>query len=362
LNGDEGRRSSKKGFDVLKDLLIPSTTASRDEMHGSSSSARDGKDPDRPDILEDDMNDGGNQVLAVRNDGASRRSSLEYEGRESLQRDVGRDIKGRNGLASSMGRGKAPPASGAGQGHGPSKKGFHGLSEFIPSSRASPSNRGNFPRRSRSKEEAEFRRGSVKDEENRIDARKGSGFTASIGQEGQGQGSRSRLGIARGSLSSDKSVDFLDELTDDDARKDPGGNRGPSDSSFVTASEDEEEEEDDGDSDDDGGADRKPFERSFSFLPTSSSSSSSELEKPSLRGQEVLWALQQAAMEKAKLKQRKQKRPGKTQDGAPMPDEAASSSMRIKDAKPIIIKQEWKVQIEDLERRISDLQKFRASA
>ena len=89
-----------------------------------------------------------------------------------------------------------------------------------------------------------------------------------------------------------------------------------------------------------------------------------KIEKPSLRGQEVLWALQQAAIEKAKLKQKKRKGTVRgTSEG--FKSNQVAPSMEIKnweDSKPIVIKQEWNIQIEDMEKRISNLRSVKTSS
>lgn len=79
-------------------------------------------------------------------------------------------------------------------------------------------------------------------------------------------------------------------------------------------------------------------------------------EKPSLRGQEILMAMQKASMERAKLKQknRTSETVGKAKGNA-----SSRETLDWRDARPIVIRPEWALQIEDLERRINDLKNMR---
>lgn len=87
--------------------------------------------------------------------------------------------------------------------------------------------------------------------------------------------------------------------------------------------------------------------------PPSKTEDVSEVEKPSLRGQEVLWALQKAAMEKAKLKQKNRKSSDRTSKSKEV---VSSQEVRDwRDAKPIVVRPEWALQIDKLERWIIDL-------
>lgn len=79
----------------------------------------------------------------------------------------------------------------------------------------------------------------------------------------------------------------------------------------------------------------------------------SDVAKPSLQGQEVLLALQKAAVEKAKQKQRTRKvseRASKSNEVALLRD-----SGEWRNAKPIAVKPEWALQIDELEHRIENL-------
>lgn len=87
--------------------------------------------------------------------------------------------------------------------------------------------------------------------------------------------------------------------------------------------------------------------------PPSKTEDVSEVEKPSLRGHEVLWALQKAAMEKAKLKQKNRKSSDRTSKSKEV---VSSQELRDwRDAKPIVVRPEWALQIDKLERWIIDL-------
>lgn len=80
-----------------------------------------------------------------------------------------------------------------------------------------------------------------------------------------------------------------------------------------------------------------------------------KVEKPSLRGLDILLAMQNAAMEKAKHKQRNRSasvKAVKVKENA-LPQE----TLDWRDARPIVIRPEWALQIESLEGRIKDLRK-----
>lgn len=88
-------------------------------------------------------------------------------------------------------------------------------------------------------------------------------------------------------------------------------------------------------------------------IPSSDLEDASDVSQPSLRGQEVLWALQKAAVEKAKQKKKSRKpndRALKGKDTASLHD-----SGEWRNAKPIVLKPEWALQIDDIERRIESL-------
>ncbi|KAH7437115.1 hypothetical protein KP509_05G057000 [Ceratopteris richardii] len=75
--------------------------------------------------------------------------------------------------------------------------------------------------------------------------------------------------------------------------------------------------------------------------------------QPGLKGHDVLWALQKAALEKAKRKQKSSKmnpRNMKAKQSLPLNDVDD-----WKNAKPISLRPEWALQMDDLEKRIEQL-------
>ncbi|KAI5057896.1 hypothetical protein GOP47_0027911, partial [Adiantum capillus-veneris] len=78
----------------------------------------------------------------------------------------------------------------------------------------------------------------------------------------------------------------------------------------------------------------------------------SNVSQPALRGQEVLWALQKAAIEKAKKKNKSRKPNDRAVRGK---GRAMDDSGEWRNAKPIVLKPEWALQIDDLDRRIEML-------
>lgn len=91
----------------------------------------------------------------------------------------------------------------------------------------------------------------------------------------------------------------------------------------------------------------------YSSLGGMYSAGDSDTAKPSLRGQEVLLALQKAAMEKAKVKKRTHKVPDRASKSKQVASQYESEEWR--DAKPIIVKPEWAERIDELECRIENL-------
>ncbi|MCO5614921.1 hypothetical protein L7F22_069206 [Adiantum nelumboides] len=82
--------------------------------------------------------------------------------------------------------------------------------------------------------------------------------------------------------------------------------------------------------------------------------------QPGLRGQEVLWALQKAAIEKAKQKQKIRKLNDRTLRDKEKRVTPEASEWR--NAKPIVLKSEWAAQIDNIECRIETLKNSISSA
>ncbi|MCO5570886.1 hypothetical protein L7F22_024615 [Adiantum nelumboides] len=83
--------------------------------------------------------------------------------------------------------------------------------------------------------------------------------------------------------------------------------------------------------------------------------------QPGLRGQEVLWALQKAAIEKAKQKQKIRRKP----NDRTVRDKEKTVTPEASDwrnAKPIVLKSEWDEQMDSIERRMETLKNSISSA